>query len=59
MPVRIAAPDGGADLERSVRRFDSIPDRITVEKPDFDELREEQLTELKERSQELENNVQN
>ena len=59
MPVRWSAPAGVVNLEQPVDRFASMPERVTIDKPDFEALREQQLNELKERSEELESNVQN
>lgn len=60
MPVRTTAPTGGSTFESTGKAFQrEAPDRVEREKPNFEQLREEQLNDLKERSEEIENEVNN
>lgn len=45
-PFRFDQP-GGASLERSVNRFDEIPDKVVVEKPAFSDKQEQEFNKLK------------
>ena len=50
---------GGANLERSVSRFEDAPERVIVEQKSFAERQAEGLKELKTQSGDMKNEIHN